>query len=59
MRPDFARCAADFLNHSTDIYAQYVYNGSVPIKIASSTPILITLEGCKKLCGDGTQYYAW
>ena len=60
MRPNFATCSNEFLNHSTDIYSKYVYNGSVPGLINSARPVLITVEGCKKLCGTGTpDYYSW
>ena len=59
MRPDFAQCGQEFIAHSSDIYARYVYNGTVAGILASNRPALITLDGCKKLCGDGIAYYPW
>ena len=59
MRPDFAACGSEFLNHSTDLYSQYIYNGTVHGILDAARPTLITVDGCRKLCGTGTQYYAW
>ena len=56
---DFATCGADFLNGSSTIYAKYVYNGTVKGILAAAHPVLITVEGCRELCGSGTAYYAW
>ena len=54
MRPDFASCGSDFLNHSADLYSQYVYHGPVMGSLATkATPVLVTLQGCKDLCGTG------
>lgn len=59
MRPDFAACGNEFLNHSSDIYSKYIYNGSVHGIPQSPRPLLITVEGCRALCGTGTAYYPW
>ena len=59
MAPDFAACGAEFLNGSTTIYSNYVFNGTVGGILNKGRPALITLEGCRKLCGDGIAYYAW
>ena len=59
MRPDFQACGNAFLNRSGSEYSQYVYNGSVRGIFQSARPPLITLEGCKELCGAGIQYYPW
>lgn len=50
---DFAACGAEFLNGSSTIYAKYVYNGSVEGILGASRPVLMSLEGCKELCGTG------
>ena len=59
MRPDFAACRTDFLDHSADLYSQYIYNGTVRGILNDARPTLITVEGCKKVCGAGSQYYPW
>ena len=60
MRPDFAQCASDFLNGSADVLSKYVYQGPVQGILANAErPILMTVEGCRVLCGTGTDYYSW
>lgn len=59
MRPDFAACGANFLNGSSDIYSRYVYKGSVQGILDAARPVLITVEGCRQLCGTGVEYYDW
>lgn len=60
VRPDFASCGDEFLNHSSDLYGKYLYNGTVHGILNAARPTLITLEGCKELCGTGTpDYYPW
>lgn len=60
MRPNFTACYDEFLafsQHNTT----YSFNGT-PHGIFSDPsrkPPLITYEGCKHLCGPGTQYYTW
>ena len=56
MPPNFEECAQEFLAHARDLYPQYIFNGTTRI---DGQPPLITVGGCKKLCGSGTQYYAW
>lgn len=58
-RLDFAACGIEFLNHSSDIYSKYVYNGSIHGILQASRPPLITVEGCRAVCGTGTGYYPW
>lgn len=59
MQPDFVTCGADFLNNSSDAYSKYVYNGTVKGALASDGPTLITVEGCRNLCGTGVAYYSY
>lgn len=59
MRPDFDTCGKNFLNNSAGIYNRYQYNGSVQGILSSARPALITLQGCKELCGTGVDYYPW
>lgn len=60
MRPDFQTCGSEFLNHSTDLYSRFIYNGSVRGVLSAARPLLITVEGCKEICGTGTpDYYSW
>lgn len=43
-------------------YTKFSYNGSVygPLsKITDRLPTIITLEGCRKICGTGRDYYEW
>ena len=58
---DLAQCSADFLKNSTDIYSKYLYKGPVRGIYAAATdrPVFITLEGCRKICGTGSDYYPW
>lgn len=59
MRPDFAECGARYTS-SNSTFAAYIYNGTVPGVFSDSRrPKLITYEGCKALCGTGSEYYAW
>ena len=61
MRPNFEACGQEFLAHAWDRYPQYIFNGTnrVAASAGNQQPPLITLEGCRKLCGAGTEYYAW
>ncbi|KAL9608550.1 MAG: hypothetical protein Q9167_006626 [Letrouitia subvulpina] len=59
MRPDFNACGKEFLEHAKDRYVHYVYNGTNRAALDGGQPTLITVEGCRKLCGTGTQYYEW
>ena len=59
MRPNFTECGANFTS-SNSSWPQYVYNGSVPgVFSHNERPKLITYEGCRVLCGTGSQYYPW
>lgn len=59
MRPDFSTCGSDFLNNSAGVYSKYLYNGSVQGLLSTARPALITVQGCKELCGTGVDYYSW
>ncbi|KAL8952061.1 MAG: hypothetical protein Q9222_002013 [Ikaeria aurantiellina] len=59
MRPDFETCANEFLNHSQDAYEQYIYHGPVQGILRAAKSSLITVQGCRALCGTGTAYYPW
>ena len=54
--PDFAQCALEF---QTGHYANYVYTGPVIGVLKSTNISLITVEGCRLLCGTGNEYYDW
>lgn len=52
-------CAIEF---KSGRYPEYTYNGSLRgiLKDVNPRPPLITVQGCKDLCGgDGPEYYAW
>ena len=51
-------CGIEF---TTGNYPNYTYNGTVRgiWKNLEPKPPLITVQGCKKLCGEGSQYYPW
>ncbi|KAL9034411.1 MAG: hypothetical protein Q9180_005423 [Flavoplaca navasiana] len=59
MRPDFEACGQEFVRGSKDIYSHYVYTGPVRGVLESAEASLITVEGCRALCGTGTGYYPW
>lgn len=60
MRPDFASCGSEFLNNSANKYSSLVYRGPVhDIYASAGRPTLITVQGCKDLCGPGVDYYSW
>lgn len=67
---DLTACAANFStynysnnNNQTWTYKvpQYAYNGSIKgiLGQLNFRIPLITLEGCRTLCGEGSQYYPW
>ncbi|KAL9601234.1 MAG: hypothetical protein Q9219_002639 [cf. Caloplaca sp. 3 TL-2023] len=59
MRPNFEACAQEFLAHAKDRYPQYIYNATRGATLLENQHPLITVGGCKKLCGTGTEYYPW
>lgn len=63
MRPNFTVCGELFIQTSGPggVNERHRYHGTVHgILSHSSDPLpLITLEGCRKLCGTGSEYYAW
>ena len=56
---NFSACGAEFLSGSSTIYAKYVYNGTVQGLVPAAQPVVITVEGCRELCGSGIEYYQW
>lgn len=60
MKPNFAVCSKKFLDHSNTTYKNYTYNGPVRgILDKLDRTVFITLEGCRDLCGTGSDYYLW
>lgn len=59
MRPNFETCGSEFVNQSAGVFSKFVYNGTVRGILDNARPVLITLEGCKELCGTGVDYYSW
>lgn len=66
--PDFASCSEKFIsaitNPSLNMWnlTKFSYNGSVygPLsKIKEENRTLITLAGCREVCGAGSDYYEW
>ena len=59
--PNFTECGIVFLTDSLDLYANYTYHGPVAgaLNTGGDTPRLITLDGCRQLCGTGSDYYPW
>lgn len=66
-KPDFDKCWTDFITIQNETGA---YNGNTSIIFQGDTyrhhrpspterSDLLSTEGCKTLCGSGTQYYAW
>ena len=67
MRPNFTQCANAFTSgnypHFTYNYSYLKYNYTGPVRGilngVNPRPPLITVQGCKDLCGEGSQYYPW
>ncbi|KAL9037688.1 MAG: hypothetical protein Q9214_005587 [Letrouitia sp. 1 TL-2023] len=58
--PNFTACGDLFKKGANSTYAQYQYHGPVSGLYAHNPPpLLITIDGCKDICGTGTQYYPW
>ena len=60
--PNFTACAAYFNNNVTqDVLDKYTYNGTVYgiLRDTSLPSALITLDGCRAICGTGNDYYPW
>ena len=56
--PNFTQCASDFQN-SIELYGNYVYTGPVQGILKHTDLPLITVQGCRDLCGTGNVYYKW
>ncbi|KAK3621762.1 hypothetical protein LTR56_009721 [Elasticomyces elasticus] len=54
---NFTACQADFLNNATNL-ALYSYHGPTE-DIVAGDHHFITLKGCNKLCGTGSELYSW
>jgi hypothetical protein len=55
---NFTACAADNLPLNATSQALYGWHGTtrmIPTNVTSQ----ISAEGCKKLCGEGSDYYTW
>ena len=65
MRLNLTACGAEFVtgNYPDYVYnyPEYTYNGPRRgvLKHVEPPPPLITVQGCKKLCGEGSDYYSW
>lgn len=62
MRPNFTECGLEFFSHSTTLYSKYIFNGStsgIGLSDNSTSPILMTWQGCRQICGTGVEYYTW
>ncbi|KAL8799579.1 MAG: hypothetical protein Q9182_005790 [Xanthomendoza sp. 2 TL-2023] len=59
MGPDFEACGQEFVKGAKDVYSHYVYRGPVHGVLESADASLITVEGCRALCGTGIAYYPW
>ena len=60
MSPNFTACGSYYLNN-TALFPQYAYHGAVkglPGQTIARPP-LITVDGCKSLCGSSSEYYPW
>lgn len=66
--PNFTSCSKTFVDAFTNPslnlrnLTEFKYNGSVygPLsKIKGESPTLVTLAGCRKVCGTGSDYYEW
>lgn len=67
---NFAKCSTEFIrafaNSSLDLWnlKQFSYDGPVYGPLSklggmNRTITLVTLEGCRKICGTGNDYYDW
>lgn len=61
MVPDFIACAAVFANAPPGLYDNYTYTGPVRGILATAVngPALVTVAGCRAVCGSGNEYYSW
>lgn len=66
MRLNLAACGVEFVNGTypgnyTYKYPNYAYNGTIRgiLEHVVPPPPLITVQGCRNLCGEGSDYYAW
>lgn len=58
MRLNLTQCGIKFMSGN---YTNYTYNGPVRgiLNGIEPKPPLITVQGCKDFCGEGSQYYPW
>ena len=60
MSPNFTFCAEKFANFSATNSTYSFIGKSYDILLdPARRPSRITYEGCKALCGPGSEYYAW
>lgn len=58
---NLTQCKNDYLSNAAR-YAKYRYNGHVygiSLNNTNRTAQLITVQGCRDICGHGIEYYAW
>lgn len=60
MGPNLTACGLEFMNPNNS-YTNYTYNGSIRGILGNVVPRppLITVQGCRDLCGSGSDYYSW
>ncbi|MCJ1335275.1 hypothetical protein MMC09_000543 [Bachmanniomyces sp. S44760] len=57
---NFTQCSQRWRDGSSDIFAKYRFTGSGSgISLETDHDDLISVLGCKAICGDGIQWYAW
>lgn len=58
MRLNLNNCGDKF---NSGAYPNYAYNGTIRgiLGDVKPRPSLITVQGCRDLCGEGSDYYAW
>ena len=59
MKLNLTACRIEFLSGN---YSNYTYHGPIRGILKNVKPLpppLITVQGCRSLCGEGIQYYSW
>ena len=66
MAPNFAECSKEFFNLTAFGNYSYTYNETVSgifsdnsTRYESNRSVLISVEGCRRLCHTGNEYYPW
>ena len=60
MSLNLTACGLEFTNPNHN-YTNYTYDGPIRgiLKNVQPRPPLITVQGCRDLCGSGSDYYSW